>query len=131
MQWEEIYSVNVAEIDEQHKKIFGIMNSLSVAKGKEDKKTILSVIKELEDYSVYHFATEEKYFAKFDYPDKDRHIKMHLSFVNQVKKIKKDELDGTQITARDILEFLKNWWINHIQREDIEYSDFFNQHGLY
>lgn len=131
MQWDPIYSVNIAEIDDQHKKIFEIINSLSVAKRKKDNKIILSVIKELEDYSVYHFTTEEKYFTKFNYPRKEEHIKMHLSYIAQLKKIKKNQDDDVAKTTHDLSEFLKNWWINHIQHEDIGYSDFFNQHGLY
>lgn len=131
LQWDQIYSVNVAEIDDQHKKIFEIINAVAEAKKNGDSKFFSLIIKEMEDYSIYHFSTEEKCFVKFDYSQKDTHIKMHQFFIAEVKKIKNSKIKDVKKSAGEALEFLKNWWLDHIQREDMKYSDFFNQHGLY
>ena len=70
--WTEDLSVNIAEIDDQHKNLFKIIGDLSTAiqqdKNKEDLRKILE---SLTDYTVNHFTLEEDYFEKYDYPHKD------------------------------------------------------------
>jgi hemerythrin len=62
MEWNNSFSVNVAEIDNQHKHLIDLINKLfeamSVGKGSEVMGTVL---KDLINYTVSHFAMEEKY----------------------------------------------------------------------
>ncbi|MBD3311778.1 MAG: bacteriohemerythrin [Candidatus Magasanikbacteria bacterium] len=133
LKWEPIYSVNVKEIDEQHKKMFDIINriySLTEKSIKEDES--LKVIEELIDYGNYHLDTEEKYFKKFDYPDTDSHIAQHDNYKKRVLEMKnKLEKSSDKEFYIELSNFLRDWWLGHIQNVDHKYSDFFNQKGLY
>mgnify|MGYP000867218199 FL=1 len=65
VEWKSEFSLGISEIDEQHKKILAIINKLyDLFSNKEhqDIAEIERIIKELADYAVYHFQTEEKYF---------------------------------------------------------------------
>lgn len=123
--WQPIYSVNVGEIDEQHRKLFNIINKFfSLNKG----ENMEGILKELEEYAIYHFNTEEKYFKKFSYPEEESHKKMHQFYVDKVAEFKKRQKN--EDIYMELREFLKNWWLGHIQNADQAYSNFFNQNGL-
>ena len=61
LDWESKYEINVVEVDNQHKKLFTILNNLheSLCKGGE-KAEQAKLLDELIDYTVDHFSTEEK-----------------------------------------------------------------------
>lgn len=69
--WKEEYSMGVEHIDNQHKHLVEIANkAYEVLKNdlyidKFDK--IVEILKELEDYTVYHFASEEEYMKQIGY----------------------------------------------------------------
>ncbi len=39
-------------------------------------------------------------------------------------------ITGDNRVANAVLEYLKSWLVNHIQRTDKKYSDFFKKNGL-
>ena len=131
IKWNDSLSVNVKEIDEQHKKMIAMVNDLndamSVGKGKDALGKILTG---LISYTASHFKTEETYFDKFGYPDKMNHKKEHGAFVKKATDFKsgfdKNELPLTV----EVLNFMGDWVKNHIKGTDKKYSAFFNQKGL-
>ena len=67
IKWNPIYSVNVKEIDDQHKQIVTLINSVHDAKInsiEECKNCVSKFVQELKKHSVIHFRTEEKYFQQ-------------------------------------------------------------------
>ncbi len=133
LEWKEIYSVNIKKIDSQHQNIFDLMNRLqSFEKSQDYKEQVAMILGEIEDYSIYHFKTEEDFFESTAYPDKDFHIKQHNAYKDKLVELKtaaSERLDVQMI--EDIFNFLKNWWTNHIIKTDMEYSEYFNQHGIF
>ncbi|WP_298684569.1 bacteriohemerythrin [uncultured Methanomethylovorans sp.] len=80
--WSEKYSMNIKEIDDQHKKLVEMINELhDTMKQAKSKETSLIVINELVAYTQYHFSTEEKYMKQFGYSDHVSHKKEHEKFV--------------------------------------------------
>lgn len=138
--WEPIYSVNVKELDEQHKKIFAIINRVFEMKKiySPDKPVaavmdqVKEILKELEDYGSYHFETEEKYFKKFDYPDAAPHEQQHDKYKEEIAVFEKkvNEAKDSKV-IEELAAFLQDWWLDHVQNVDQQYSDFFNEHGLF
>lgn len=129
--WDDKYSVNVSEIDNQHKKLVDLINKLHDAMKQGKSKEVLSeIISELINYTDVHFKTEEKYFDKFNYPKSDAHKTLHKNFVNKVLDFKNKYESGNAALSIEIINFLKDWLINHINGSDKEYSSFFNEHGL-
>ena len=64
LEWNDIYSVNIKEIDSQHKNLFSLINKVQFSdKDKPNtKEEINKILDEMNDYAIYHFDTEEKYF---------------------------------------------------------------------
>lgn len=130
--WTEENSVGVEEIDNQHKKIFSIINNfydlMSQSKAQEEINNILN---QLNEYAKFHFETEEKYFEQFNYENKEEHTKLHQRYNEKINKfVESANNDGATIASFGILDFLEDWWLNHINIEDKGYTECFNSHGL-
>lgn len=131
IKWHDIHSVNVKEIDEQHKKLIGIINKFFEFDA-ADKVGLVEIVKELSDYANYHLTTEETYFIKFQYPKTEEHKKQHDFYRAKVAELTtKLQAGETAAVFAELSEFLREWWVNHINNTDQEYSEFFNDHGLY
>ncbi len=133
MQWKEEYSVKVDEIDEQHKKLIDIINKLyiTVSASVVNENNLGKIFKELVDYADYHFETEEKYFDKFDYPQKEKHKLEHVKYTQKVLDWYIQYNNGKIGISLEVTDFLVSWWTNHILNVDKGYSEFFNGHGLH
>ena len=129
--WDNSFSVNVREIDEQHQKLFDLINSLYESMKKGLGKEILpKIIDELFHYVEKHFSTEEKYFDRFNYPESESHKIEHYNFLKKVSEFKKSYEEGQKGLTIDIITFLQEWLVRHIKVVDKKYSAFFNENGL-
>ena len=128
IQWNEEMSVHNEEIDAQHKKLIFILNNLQVAVAERQNREVLSkIIEELVDYTQYHFSTEDKYFHLLKPELAEKHKKEHRDFVNKIKEFKEGYQSGRMLLSIDILEFLNDWFVNHILGIDQTYSHLFEK----
>jgi len=129
--WKEIYVVNISEIDSQHKNLVGIVNELHdamiIGKGQD---VLGKVLTELVDYTLYHFATEEKYFDLYGYPEAELHKKQHKELVEQVAAIYEKFKSGERILTLDVMNFLRDWLHDHIVGSDKLFGPYLNSKGL-
>ena len=131
IQWNETFSVNVAEIDRQHQQLIGIINELNDAMRRGQGKAVLEkIINGLVNYATTHFITEEKYFDKFGYPEANRHKNEHTDFVIKVSVFKNEFEKGNIALPLQIMDFLNDWLENHIKGADKKFGPFFNEKGL-
>ena len=80
---------------------------------------LLSIIHELTDYTVTHFADEEAYMEKIGYEGLAAQKNAHASFVARLESINLIELDeNPQKYMESLIEFLLGWLINHILYSD-------------
>lgn len=129
--WKPEYSVSVKSIDEDHQKLFDLLNQLFDAMTKGKGKTIIpDIIKELESYSVYHFNCEELYFKATNYPDSVKHIQEHQYFKQKIADLKKDVEANKGMVAPDVLGFMSDWLKNHIAICDKAYEEHFKKYGV-
>ncbi len=133
--WTNEYSVNVAEIDEQHKEFINIINSLLELEEREsftDEEALMKVSK-LGDYAFYHLATEEDLFVKTGYKDAPEHVSVHDMFREKAKDfgdwIRDKNVDKKEV-LKEIAEFTGDWLMKHILIMDKKYTEFFNEKGV-
>ncbi|MBF0503584.1 MAG: hemerythrin family protein [Candidatus Omnitrophica bacterium] len=129
--WSQSYSVGIKEIDEQHKKLISLLNVLvSATMGPVEEDGIGKILRELVNYTVYHFNTEEKYMEGFNFPGFEEHRKEHEYFKIKVAEfIEKYDKGDAKVTV-DLLEFLWSWVKEHIRGMDKKYTGCFLEHGV-
>lgn len=131
MDWNDSLSVGVVEIDNQHKKLIGMLNDLSVAmKARKGNEVLGKIISDLVTYTKTHFTVEENYFAKFGYPEAAEHKKEHASFIQEITKFKADFESGKISISIDVMKLLSGWLQKHIKGTDQKYTKFFNDNGI-
>jgi hemerythrin len=129
--WKDSYSVQIKEIDDQHKVLIQIINDLYKAfMDKEHTSKIDEIIGRMVDYASMHFTTEENYFEKFGYEESKDHIKEHEKFIEDVYNFRYDYKNNKTALTYEVLSFLQKWLANHIMVSDKKYSGLFQENGL-
>ncbi len=131
IEWDNKYNVGISIIDEEHKKFIEIINKAvfaiehigNIEKTKE-------VIGEMLEYSDKHFSTEEFYMVKFKSPEYEWHRDIHLDFTDKAIMSYNKLIKGDYQIANALLEYLKLWFINHVQDTDRKFVDCFKENGL-
>ena len=93
-------------------------------------QVIEKVVKELADYTHFHFSAEEQLLERAQYPDLAAHRAQHRVFVNKVKQFQQDLHTTTAGQASAVVTFLKDWLTNHILQTDKQYSAHLNAKGI-
>jgi len=129
--WNESYSVGVERIDTQHKKLIDILNQLYGSFVDQTTGQVLEdIIRELVDYTNYHFRTEEELFEEHNYPHKEKHVSEHQDFIQKVIDFNADLKAGKSRITFQLMNFLRNWLINHICGSDQAYASHFSNLGI-
>lgn len=129
--WNDSYSVKVKQMDEQHRKLVEMINQLHDAmKVGQGKQVVGDVLNALVSYTKTHFASEESLMKTYGYPGYEDQKKAHANLVGQVGDIQKKFLDGNAPLSQDVMAFLKDWLIKHIQGSDQKYGLYFNSKGV-
>ncbi len=131
IKWDDKFSVGISMIDEEHKKLIGILNKAIFANEQSDnKKELHEVLEEMTKYALGHFKTEEDYMREFNYPEYKYHSEEHSNFVNKTLAYFDRVVKGDYHVSNELIEYLKKWLVNHIQVTDRQYIDCFKENGL-
>lgn len=122
--WKNTFSVGVEHLDEQHRIILDSMNRMyeslgSVNASQEMDRTLV----ELRGFANTHFDDEEDLLVSIDYPDLDRHKSMHRYFISQLDEFTHYQSESGTALNNSLLLFLRDWFLDHILREDRKYRD--------
>jgi hemerythrin len=132
MTWNSKLSVGIEKMDEQHHVLFEILNDLHGAMMKGDaQRMTASLLKSLVEYTRTHFTAEEGLMVRTSYPGIEEHRVQHRALMKQVESYA-DRFERGEITLNlHLLNFLRDWLTNHIQRMDHEYGPWMNEHGMH
>lgn len=130
-EWNDSYSVGIQSIDEQHKKLFGMINALHEAiKQKRPREVMGRTLEELVEYTMTHFSDEETLMEKYGYPEFATHKQSHAALTVQVNDIFHRFRRGEPVISVELFGFLINWLKEHIQGTDKRYTAFLNSKGI-
>ncbi len=132
IKWNVKYSLGISDIDNEHKEFIDNINKVIVTKEHNDKpEEVREILYEMIKYAINHFATEETHMKNFNFPGYQLHRNEHLDFINKTFDNINKVINGDYQVANEILEYLKRWFVNHIQETDRKYIYCFNENGLY
>ena len=126
--WDPKFSVQVELVDAQHRELFSIMNRIAdlYESGLED---LLSVLRDLVQYSMDHFHAENMIMLKAEYPGVVNHSKEHDQFVEKVRSFLSDYRKQDDRLTHRMLIYIRDWLLSHTQQTDMKYADFLKQTG--
>jgi len=131
MVWDQSFSTSITTFDEQHKKLFGMVNELNEAmQHKRSKEAIGSVLQRLIAYTGSHFAEEEEAFRKTGYPEEAAHCKQHKDLVQQAVALQDKFNSGETLLTHEVIEFLQEWLVKHIKGTDSRYGVHLRKHNI-
>ncbi len=119
-QWNDRFSVGVELVDQQHKKLFSIINDLIVAKENQLQGQVIEMIlAEIISYTEYHFCSEEKLFKI--HPAYERHCLLHKDFVAKMLELAATYHHNAKDISDEILEILIEWLKDHVLHTDMTF----------
>ena len=118
--WSHILSVEVDEIDEDHRKLVNIFNILNhaVMEG-ESPAYLAAVLEELINCTVWHFSHEERLMLKYGYQDMEAHKEEHRELVKGARELQQELLQADKPVAEEQIQFLERWLTEHILTTDM------------
>jgi hemerythrin len=124
--WNESFSVNNNEIDNQHKKLILIIEELvSIVHTREyNFIKITEIVDHLEDYIKEHFEYEENLMVQYSYPYLEFHVKEHNELRYRIHNIKVFDVNRFAEFYTEILIYLVDWLTSHIMQVDKQLGNF-------
>lgn len=128
--WRDDLSVGIGVIDQEHQKLFGLINNLQTAIYYPAGETFeRQALKELVDYTQYHFRREEEMMQRNGYPDYEAHKRVHEDMIRKVQEYLQAYEKDREGTIQDLTRYLKNWLVHHIAGTDRQYGPYLRAHG--
>jgi hemerythrin len=124
--WLPTYSVNLPPIDEQHKRLFDLINRLhdEIVVRKSSPEAIGTALEELIQYTKTHFELEERFLASMQYPEVAQHKAKHEALTRRVMKLQQDFAAGKITVAAELMNLMRSWLSDHILKSDKRYAAF-------
>ena len=130
--WKNDYSVGVFNMDSHHKKLFDIINELheGMKEGKGAEAAEHS-IKELLDYTKYHFSEEEKMMEQVGYSGLSAQKTAHKIFISRIEDFKEEADRGMAVfVSSKLVNTAMDWLKQHILTMDKQYQEEMNSNGI-
>lgn len=119
LDWSDTFKVGVSIIDTDHKKLVDLINNLYAAmmagKGRE---LLGSTLKELVNYTDYHFKNEENLMRVHTYEKYTEHKAVHDDLRKKATDLLTAYNSGNTNMTVQVAEFLKGWILHHISERD-------------
>lgn len=116
---EEKYATGVDRVDQQHKRLFGLINDLYDAMRGETEVQIESVLTDLEEYTYHHFDSEQEFMNECGFANDcsecfAAHQDAHETFEEEVTELRELYESGDATVKMKTLRFLREWLSEHV-----------------
>ncbi|MCA0438641.1 MAG: bacteriohemerythrin [Austwickia sp.] len=119
MLWGPALEIGIPEVDSQHRKLVGLVNTLDSAVKRGYSVNILdSILTELMRYTLFHFTFEERLMETHHLDLLAEHQAEHQRFADTVTAFKVRFDTGRTDIGMPTLAFLRDWLTEHILGSD-------------
>jgi hemerythrin len=131
-EWREEYRTNIKQMDVDHKEVLVKINDVYQAIAiRKDFSTLQKTIESLIAFAGTHFEREDRLMRENEFPEYDWHKKKHEKFMDDVSEMRKEiSSSGMKKHNAELVNFFKDWVINHILTADRKYGPFLNERGI-
>ena len=123
--WDNTLSVDVDEIDDDHRKLVALFNMLNraVTDGAATNY-IEAVLEELISCTAWHFRHEERLMLKYGYDGFEEHKAEHAKLIKGARAVRSKFLQEEKQVPAEGIEFLERWLTGHILGADMELGSY-------
>lgn len=117
--WDGSLSVGYRPMDAEHMRLVELVNELhhNLLAGR-GMTLIEAGFRRIARHATDHFRHEESLMAESGYPDSHDHILAHRQLETQIADLITQIDEGEPVFTLELVEFLKNWLLNHILTMD-------------
>jgi hemerythrin-like metal-binding protein len=117
-QWRSAYETGIADVDEEHRRLFEIARNIHLAVRSQNVDSRLQPwLRELRTQMDNHFETEERLMNRYGYPGAKHHRQRHRCYRNDgIGNAGKP--NEAPLTMQQVTVFFRNWMIHHVLTED-------------
>ena len=133
--WDDRLAIDGGAIDDDHKKIIGIINSFLGKVGKFESATeIMEILEKLHTQANDHFRREEELQRLIKFPERDVHFTEHNRLSTKLEKLM-EEVRPTSgsyvnIIGHKVADFIYEWLFAHILKSDMKMKPFVKSAGI-
>lgn len=132
LKWNDSYSVGVKRFDDQHKMVIGVLNRVfDLFNTNPQQEELKQVLRELATYAQDHFKSEEQLLEKNKFHGLETHTAEHRLYERKINELQIRFDAADEKVKIELLEFLADWWMGHIQGCDKDYTRFLNNCGVF
>ena len=111
--WDDSMAIGLYVIDEQHKELVEIINSIHDALENGGNTTLVSrLIRRFYDYTTSHFVTEESLMDHMTYPFYFQQVREHLDCSMKALDFHRRFAQGG-FDLREFLDYIVDWFVKH------------------
>jgi hemerythrin-like metal-binding protein len=134
--WSDEFLTGFEAVDRQHRILVETTARLAQASpGQDERLALRRVLRELVDYTLYHFAMEERLMKQHGYGTHDpaaweAHLQQHQGFVEKVLAWQQGLERGEPLSIHELQGYLMGWIANHILHHDRKLTDYLSSRGV-
>lgn len=114
-------------IDEQHRELFEHINNFYNSLNKKpDKTTLAELFQKLNQYTLDHFAAEERIMEESGFPGIMAHKAEHTKFLKAISSFAGMLQAGKLMVSVETINYFKEWINEHISVSDKNYCMYLN-----
>jgi len=130
--WSEEYSINVAEVDAQHKKLLEYVSELHAAvEARIDKEDLRQMLEDLVDFTRFHFSTEERLMNEHGLEHVEMHHNEHEMLLKHMEDLVEGVSNGIYPSFYSDYDISNDWFLSHILKFDKKLGEYLNSKGVY
>ena len=121
--WTFEYRTGVRKFDQQHVKLFDVLNDLQTGlSGSHKKDAVAIALNDLMKYADEHFQEEEKAMETAGYPGLETHQMEHYEFEATIESFQARAATDPEAVGRELVAFIKDKLDRHIKKVDTQYG---------
>jgi len=127
----EIKSVGIESLDEQHEELANLICELyDIVSGGGPRYEEGLALKAVLDYATDHFTNEQELLQHYGYPHAGRHADEHGHLLDMLTRMVDRARSNGPPATPDAVDYLSDWFCNHVAEHDLAYSGYLRQRGV-
>jgi len=129
--WNSTCSVGVRAMDDQHGILMETINELQAELLRGcSRETLGAQLNQLLKFTSMHFQGEEQLMEQLGFPGLAEHRAEHQRLLAQIRESSHRVHRNGDVQVRTLLQFLRDWYLEHFEGPDQEYGPWLNERGV-